>query len=319
MRLLVAAIAAVAALALPAQAQTWPAKAIRMVIPYPPGGPTDVLGRIAAIKLSEALGQQVVVDNKPGASGQIGASDVAKSAPDGYTLLTNASIHVINPHVYAKPLVDPIKDFAGVGLVGTVPLVMVVPPSLPARNVAEFIAYAKANPGKVNFASSSAASAPHLAGEFFKQVAGIDMQHIPYKGSAPALADLSGGQVQLMFDSMPSAMPFIRSGRLKALAVSAPKRVGALPEVPTMIESGVANFDLGTWYGMYAPQGTPREIMLRLNVTLTRISAMPDVRERLAAMGAEPSALGLDEFAAFNRSEYERWGRIVKAAGVKLD
>jgi tripartite-type tricarboxylate transporter receptor subunit TctC len=184
----------------------YPSKPIRMVIPYPPGGPTDVLGRIVAAKLPEALGQQVVVDNKPGASGQIGAGDVARSAPDGYTLLANASIHVINPHVYARPLVDAVKDFTPIALIGIVPLVMVVPASQAAGDVKAFIAWAKANPGKVNFASSSTASAPHLAGEHFKQVAGIDMQHVPYKGSAPALADLAGGQVQLMFDSMPPTL-----------------------------------------------------------------------------------------------------------------
>ena len=300
-------------------AQAWPQKSIRMVIPYPPGGPTDVLGRIVAAKLPEVLGQQVIVDNKPGASGQIGAGDVAKSAPDGYTLLTNASIHVINPHVYSKPLVDALKDFTPVALIGIVPLVMVVPQGQPARDVKEFIAWAKANPGKVNFASSSTASAQHLAGEHFKQVTGIDMQHVPYKGSAPALADLAGGQVQLMFDSMPSSIGFIKGGKLKVLAVSNPKRVAVLPNVPTMIESGLAGFDLGTWYGIWAPVGTPRELVARLNADIVRVVSLPDVKERLAALGAEPSAFSAEEFAAFNRSELERWGRIVRAAQIKLD
>ncbi len=300
-------------------AQGWPQKSIRMVIPYPPGGPTDVLGRIVAAKLPEVLGQQVVVDNKPGASGQIGASDVAKSAPDGYTLLTNASIHVINPHVYSKPLVDAVKDFTPVALIGIVPLVMVVPMSQAARDVKEFIAWAKANPGKVNFASSSAASAPHLAGEHFKQVTGIDMQHVPYKGSAPALADLAGGQVQVMFDSMPSSMGFIRGGKLKVLAVSNPKRVGALPNVPTMIEAGVADFDLGTWYGIWGPAGMPRDLVAKLNAEIVRVVGLPDTREKLAALGAEPSAYSAEDFAAFNRRELERWGRIVRAANIKLD
>jgi tripartite-type tricarboxylate transporter receptor subunit TctC len=297
----------------------WPQKSIRMVIPYPPGGPTDVLGRIVAAKLPEVLGQPVVVDNKPGASGQIGAADVAKSAPDGYTLLTNASIHVINPHVYSKPLVDAVKDFTPVALIGIVPLVMVVPPGQAARDVKEFIAWARANPGKVNFASSSAASAPHLAGEHFKQVTGIDMQHVPYKGSAPALADLAGGQVQLMFDSMPSSMGFIKGGKLKVLAVSNPKRVSALPNVPTMIEAGVAGFDLGTWYGIWAPAGTPRDVIAKLNADIVRVVGLPDVKERLAGLGAEPSVFSAEEFAAFNRSELERWGRIVRAANIKLD
>jgi tripartite-type tricarboxylate transporter receptor subunit TctC len=300
-------------------AQGWPQKPVRMVIPYPAGGPTDVLGRIVASKLPEVLGQAVVIDNKPGASGQIGASDVAKSAPDGYTLLTNASIHVINPHVYSKPLVDAVREFTPIALIGIVPLVMVVPSSQPARDVKEFIAWAKANPGKVNFASSSAASAPHLAGEHFKQVTGIDMQHVPYKGSAPALADLAGGQVQLMFDSMPSSMGFIRGGKLKVLAVSNPKRVGALPNVPTMIEAGVADFDLGTWYGIWGPAGLPRELVAKLNADIVKVVGLADTREKLAALGAEPSAYSADEFAAFNRRELERWGKIVRAANIKLD
>ena len=303
----------------PGAAGAFPSKPIRMVIPYPPGGPTDVLGRIVAAKLPELLGQQVVVDNKPGASGQIGAGDVARAAPDGYTLLANASIHVINPHVYSKPLVDALKDFTPVALIGIVPLVMVVPPSQSARDVKEFIAWAKANPGKVNFASSSTASAQHLAGEHFKQVVGIDMQHVPYKGSAPALADLAGGQVQLMFDSMPSSMGFIRGGKLKVLAVSNPKRVAALPNVPTMIEAGIADFDLGTWYGIWGPAGLPRDLVAKLNAEIVKVVALPETRERLAALGAETSAYSAEEFAAFNRRELERWGRIVRAANIKLD
>ena len=303
----------------PGAAGAFPSKPIRMVIPYPPGGPTDVLGRIVAAKLPEVLGQQVVVDNKPGASGQIGAGDVARAAPDGYTLLANASIHVINPHVYSKPLVDALKDFTPVALIGIVPLVMVVPPSQSARDVKEFIAWAKANPGKVNFASSSTASAQHLAGEHFKQIAGIDMQHVPYKGSAPALADLAGGQVQLMFDSMPSSMGFIRGGKLKVLAVSNPKRVAALPNVPTMIEAGIADFDLGTWYGIWGPAGLPRDLVAKLNAEIVKVVALPETRERLAALGAETSAYSAEEFAAFNRRELERWGRIVRAANIKLD
>lgn len=300
-------------------AGAYPSKSIRMVIPYPPGGPTGVLGRIVAAKLPELLGQPVVVDNKPGASGQIGAADVAKAAPDGYTLLTNASIHVINPHVYSKPLVDPLRDFTPIALIGIVPLVMVVPPSQAARDVKEFIAWARANPGKVNFASASTASAQHLAGEHFRQVTGIDMQHVPYSGSGPALADLVGGHVQLMFDSVPSSMGFIRAGKLKALAVSSPKRIAVLPEVPTVIEAGVADFDLSTWYGVWAPAGMPREIVTRLNAEIVRLVALTDMKERLGALGVETSAFSPEQFAAFNRSEFERWGRIVRAARIKLD
>ena len=302
-----------------ASAQGWPQKPIRMVIPYPPGGPTGVMGRLVATKLPELLGQPVIVDNKPGASGQMGAADVAKAAPDGYTFLTNASIHVINPHVYSKPLVDPIREFTPVALIGVVPLVMVVPPMQPAKDVKEFIAWAKANPGKVNFASASSASAQHLAGEHFKQVTGIDMQHVPYNGSGPALADLVGGHVQLMFDSLPSSMSFIRSGKLKALGASSPKRLAVLPDVPTLIEAGVPDFDLTTWYGVWAPAGTPKDIVARMNAEIVRLVVLPDMKEKLAGLGVEASAFTPEQFAAFNRTEYERWGRIVRAANIKLD
>ena len=302
-----------------ASAQSWPQKPIRMVIPYPPGGPTGVMGRLVATKLPELLGQPVIVDNKPGASGQMGAADVAKAAPDGYTFLTNASIHVINPHVYSKPMVDPIREFTPVALIGVVPLVMVVPPMQPAKDVKEFIAWAKANPGKVNFASASSASAQHLAGEHFKQVTGIDMQHVPYNGSGPALADLVGGHVQLMFDSLPSSMSFIRSGKLKALGASSSKRLAVLPDVPTLIEAGVPDFDLTTWYGVWAPVGTPKDIVARMNAEIVRLVVMPDMKEKLAGLGVEASAFTPEQFAAFNRTEYERWGRIVRAANIKLD
>ena len=302
-----------------AWAQSWPQKPIRMVIPYPPGGPTGVMGRLVATKLPELLGQPVIVDNKPGASGQMGAAEVAKAAPDGYTFLTNASIHVINPHVYSKPMVDPIREFTPVALIGVVPLVMVVPPMQPAKDVKEFIAWAKANPGKVNFASASSASAQHLAGEHFKQVTGIDMQHVPYNGSGPALADLVGGHVQLMFDSLPSSMSFIRSGKLKALGASSTKRLAVLPDVPTLIEAGVPDFDLTTWYGVWAPAGTPKDIVARMNAEIVRLVVMPDMKEKLAGLGVEASAFTPEQFAAFNRTEYERWGRIVRAANIKLD
>ncbi len=302
-----------------AQAQAWPTKPIRMVVPYPPGGPTDVMGRIVAAELSKAVGQPVVVDNKAGAAGQIGALEVSRAPADGYTLLTNASIHVINPHVVAKPMYDAVRDFTPVALAGTVPLVFVVTPGLPVRNPSEFLAWARANPGKVNFASSSTASAPHLAGEHFKQVTGIDMQHVPYKGSAPALADVAGGQCQLMFDSLPSAMPFIRGGKLRAIALSAPARVAALPDLPTMAEAGFAGFDLGSWYGIWAPAGTPREVVARLNAEIVKAMRAPEVIERVQALGAGPSTLSAEQFAAFSRNELERWGKIVRAGNIRVD
>ena len=302
-----------------APAQDFPRKPIRMIIPYPPGGPTDILGRIVAQNLSERLGQQVVVENKPGASGMIGADLVAKAPPDGYTLLANASIHVINPSLYKNPTYDAIKDFTPVSLIADVPLVLVVPPELPVKSVKDLIALAKSKSGKLNFASSGNAAAPHLAGEAFKIATGVDMQHVPYKGSGPALTDLMGGQVQLMFDSLPSSISHVKSGKLRAIAVTTAKRSSALPSVPTIAESGVPGFDISTWYGVWAPAGTPKEIVSRLSGEIAKIVKLPDVRERLSGLGAEPVGSSPDEFAAYCRSELAKWAKIVKASGATVD
>ena len=290
-----------------------------MIIPYPPGGPTDILGRIVAQNLTEKLGQQVVVENKPGASGMIGADLVAKAPPDGYTLLANASIHVINPSLYKNPTYDAIKDFTPVSLIADVPLVLVVAPELPVKSVKDLIALAKSSSGKLNFASSGNAAAPHLAGEAFKIATGVDMQHVPYKGSGPALTDLMGGQVQLMFDSLPSSISHVKSGKLRAIAVTTAKRSSALPNVPTIAESGVPGFDISTWYGIWAPAGTPKEIVSKLSGEIAKIVKIPDVRERLAGLGAEPVGNSPDEFAAYCRSELAKWAKIVKASGATVD
>ncbi len=300
-------------------AQTYPGRPVRMIVPYPPGGPTDVLARIVAVKLSEALGQAFSIDNKAGASGMIGSAEVAKAAPDGYTLLGNASIHVINPSLYPKAAFDAIHDFTPVTQLAGVPLILVVNHDLPVKNVRELIAYAKANPGKLNFASSGNAAAPHLAGESFKIAAGVQMQHVPYKGSAPALTDLIGGQVQLMFDSMPSALPHIKVGKLRALAVTTARRSAAVPDLPTVAEAGVPGYDISTWYGLWAPKGTPRDIVERLASETAKILKQPDVRERYAALGAEPVGSTPDEFAAYCRSELTKWAKIVKESGAKAD
>jgi tripartite-type tricarboxylate transporter receptor subunit TctC len=300
-------------------AQAWPAKPIRLVIPYPPGGPTDILGRIVAQQLEATLGQGVVVDNKPGASGMIGADIVAKAAPDGYTLLVNASIHVINPSLYKKPAYDAIRDFAPVSLIADVPLVLVAAPALGLATVQDVIAAAKARPNAINFASSGNAAAPHLAGEAFKIATGVAMQHVPYKGSGPALIDVIGGQTQLMFDSMPSSIAHIRAGKLRAIAVTTTKRASALPDVPTMAEAGVPGYDISTWYGVWAPAGTPKDIVARVSADIAKIVRMPQVRERLAALGAEPVGNTPEEFAAYNRSELLKWERIVKASGATVD
>ena len=316
---IIAAIAAATLPAPPALAQGYPARTIRIVVPYPPGGPTDVLARIVAGRLSDGLGQQVVLDNKPGASGMIGAEMVAKAAPDGYTLLANASVHVINPGLYPKMPFDAIADFVPVTQLASVPLILVVNNDLPVKSVRELIAYAKANPGKLNFASSGNAAAPHLAGESFRLATGAAMQHVPYKGSAPAITDLIGGQVQLMFDSMPSAMPHVKAGKVRPLAVTTARRAGALPDLPTVAEAGVPGYDISTWYGIWAPRGTPRDIVLRLQAEIAKVLRLPEVRERFAGLGAEPVGSTPDEFAAYCRTELDKWARVVRDSGAKAD
>jgi tripartite-type tricarboxylate transporter receptor subunit TctC len=301
-------------------AQAYPNRPIKIIIPFPPGGPTDVLGRIVAQKLSERLGQSVVVDNKAGASGMIGADMVAKAAPDGYTLLINASLHVINPSLYDKPRYDAIADFAPLSNLADVPLVLVVNAKTPVQTVKELIAWIKSSKVPVNFASSGNATAPHLAGEAFKLATGIDnMQHVPYKGSSPALTDLLGGQVQLMFDSLPSSQPFIKSGALKAIAVTTQRRSSALPNVPTVSESAVAGFNFSTWYGVWAPASTPLPIVDKLSSEIALITRLPEVRERFLALGAEPVGNTAEDFAAFNKSELAKWARIVKQSGARVD
>ena len=302
-----------------AQTAGYPSRAVRMVVPFPPGGPTDVLARIVATKLGERFGQAFAIDNKAGSSGMMGSVDVVKAAPDGYTLLGNASIHVINPSLYPKISFDALADFTPITQLAHVPLILVVNNDLPVRSVKELIAYAKANPGKLNFASSGNAAAPHLAGESFKLAAGIDMQHVPYKGSAPALTDLIGGQVQLMFDSMPSAMPFVKAGKLRPLAVTTANRSLAVPDLPTVAEAGVPGYDISTWYGLWGPKGLSKEVTDKLANEVARILKLPDVKERYAALGAEPVGNSPEEFAAYCKSELLKWAKVVKDSGAKAD
>ncbi len=300
-------------------AQDYPNRPVRVVVPYPPGGPTDVIVRVVANRLTEALGQQVVVENRAGASGMIGADLVAKAPPDGYTLLVNPSIHVILPSLVPKMAYDAIKDFTHITLLVSVPLFLVVNNSLPVRNVRDLIAYAKANPGKLNFASASSGSSSQLAGEQFKLLAGVDMQHIPYKGSTPALTDVMGGQVHMMFDSTPSAMPFVKSGKLRALAVTTAKRTGAAPDIPSMAESGLAGFDHSNWYGVWGPPGLPPEIVGKLSAAIATTMQKKDVRDRLVDLGADPvDGVTPAQFEAYARSELERFAKIEKQAGVKM-
>lgn len=319
-QVLKAAAAGLSLLPLGLRADIYPAKPIRLVVPFPPGGPTDVLARIVGTRLAERLGQGVIVDNKPGASGMIGADMVAKAAPDGYTLLANASIHVINPSLYAKPRYDAIADFAPISNLADVPLVLVVNPHVPARSVQELIALAKSAKPPLSFASSGNATAPHLAGEAFKVAIGAgSMQHIPYKGSSPALTDLVGGQVQLMFDSLPSSQPFIKSGALRALAVTTLRRSAAMPQVPTLAESGLPGFDFSTWYGIWAPASTPSAIVQRISKEIAGIVRLPEVRQQFLALGAEPVGNTPEEFGAFTRAELAKWAQVVKQSGAKVD
>lgn len=299
-------------------AGAYPAKPIKMVVPYPPGGPTDLVSRGAAAAMANLIGQPIVVDNKSGASGMIGADQVARSEPDGYTFLANASLHVINPHIYKKMAYDSFNDFVPVSQLAAVPLVLVVPKDSPIKSVADVVAEAKRSQNGLNFGSAGTASAQHLSGESFKNLARIQMQHVPYKGSAPALTDLVGRQLDLMFDSMPSAMPFIASGQLRAIAVTTKKRVAALPGVPTVAESGYPDFDISTWYGLWAPKGTSPAIVEKLAATANQALQDPKVMAQYATMGAEPVGSSPKEFAQYVESEGKKWAELVKQANVPL-
>ncbi|MCO4889477.1 tripartite tricarboxylate transporter substrate binding protein [Cupriavidus sp. WGtm5] len=320
-RLRAALVLSAASALLPAAAgaEEFPQHPVRMVLPYPAGGPTDLLARVVAVKMGESLGQGVVVDNKPGASGMIGAEAVARAAPDGYTILANASLHVINPSIQPKMRYDAFKDFVPITQLADVPLVLVVGNASPVKTVQDLIAYARREGGALNFGSAGNASAQHLAGESFKLAARVPMQHVPYKGSAPALTDLMGGQIQLMFDSMPSAMPFIKSGKLRAIAVTTPRRASALPDIPTVAESGLPGFDISTWYGLWAPRGTPAAVVEKLAAHAAAALKRPDVRQQYADMGAEPVGSSPADFARYNAAEGRKWAEIVRRSGAKAD
>ena len=298
----------------------WPSKPITYVVPFPAGGTTDTLARIIGQKLSVALGQPVVVDNKPGAGGNIGSGSVARAAPDGYTILGGTiSSHAINVSLYPKLPYDPAKSFVPITLIGTNPLVLIVPPNSSAKTVKDLIAQAKAKPGSVTFASAGSGTSQHLAVEMFKSLAGVDVVHVPYKGSGPAIQDVMGGQVDAMFDTTVVAAPQIKGGKVRALGVTSAKRVKGWDNIPTIAESGVPGYEIVSWQGIFAPAGTPPEIVKRLNTEIVKILNMPDVRERMEALGVDPVANTPEEFAAFQKAEIAKWAKVIKEGNVKVE
>lgn len=301
-------------------ADAFPSKPVRIVVPFTPGGSTDILARAIGQKLSELWGQPVVVENRPGAGGNVGVELVAKSAPDGYTIVMgHIGTFAANPSLY-KPLpYDPVKDFAPITLVANVPNVLVVGPSVQARTLGELIAHAKANPGKLDYGSGGNGSAAHLATEYFKLQTGVSMQHVPYKGTAPAIADLLGGQIGLIITGAPPLMPHLRSGKVRALAVLSPRRLAVLPDVPTVAESGYPGFAAVQWYGLFAPAGTPKDVVARINRDTIRALRDPGVAERLASEGAEPVGDTPEQFGAFVKSEIELWGKVIRESGAKVE
>jgi len=303
-----------------AAAQAWPAKPIKWVVPFAPGGTTDILARTVGEKLAIALGQPVIIENKPGAGGGLGADFVAKSAPDGYTILGGTiSTHAINASLYKDLPYDPVRDFVPITLIARVPNMLVVNNDVPAKNVAELIVLLKKSPGKYTFASSGNGTSQHLSGELFKNIAGVDMQHIPYKGSPPALQDVLGGNVTMTFDNITTAWPLAKSGKLRALGVTTARRSPVAPEIPTLAEAGLAGYEIGSWQGVFAPAGTPPEIVRRLSSEMVRIINLPDVKERLLALGAEPVGNSSEEFTVFVKAEVVKWGDIVKRSGARVD
>ena len=304
----------------PTRAETYPAKTIRIVVPNPPGGTSDILARSIGQKLNEAWGQPVIVENRAGANGNIGANLVAKSPSDGYTLLlTDVGALAISPSVFPDLPFDPVRDFAPVVLISYSPHVLGVHPSIPAKTVKELIALAKARPGQLNFATAGVGSAPHLAGVEFALRTGVQWTYVPYKGGSQAVADVVAGHADVLFNGMLPVYPHVKGGRMRALAVSSPKRVAAAPEIPTVAESGLPGFETGSWQGMLAPSGTPSEIVLKLNAEIRRILGAPEIKAQLADQGTEVRADTPDSLGQFIRTEIPRWARVVKESGIKID
>ena len=300
-------------------AQIYPAKPIRFLVGFPPGGTSDILARTIGQKLAEAMGQQVVIENRPGAGGNIGAEAAAKSAPDGYTIFMSTTSQAISVSLYSKLNYDLVKDFSPVIQAVNYTNLLVVHPSLPVKSVKEFIALAKAKPGQLNYGTAGNGTPPHMTGELFKSYTGVNLQHVPYKGGAPAIADLLGGQITVMFDNVPPLLPHVQAGKMRPLAVTSLKRISVLRDVPTLDETGLQGFDSVAWNGVQAPAGTPQEIITRLNTEILRILGMPDVRERLSSQGADPIGGTPAEFAALIGNEIRKWAKVIRDSGAKVD
>jgi tripartite-type tricarboxylate transporter receptor subunit TctC len=313
-------VLALAAVSTATLAQGYPNKPIRFIVPYPPGGASDVLARALANKMSESMGQSIVVENRAGAGGNIGADFVAKAAPDGYTLLMgNIGPNAISPALYPRLPYDPIKDFTPISLVSSVPIVLVAHPSFPASNMKEVIALAKSKPGQFNYASAGNGSSNHLAMELLKSLAGVNFAHVAYKGGSPAMADLIAGHIQIAFDTLPVALPHVKAGKVKAIALAGTKGSSVLPELPTIADSGVAGYEASSWGGLMAPGGTPRDVVDKLNLEVNRALGQPDVRESLAKLGIEPVGTTPEQFATYIEAEIKKWKRVVSEAGIKLE
>ncbi len=302
-----------------ASAQDYPTRPIRLIVPFAPGGGTDILARVLAPKLSEGLGQQIVIDNRPGASSIIGTDIVAKATPDGYTLLAVDTSFTVNPSLQPKLPYDSLKDLAPVVHLASAPVILVVHPSVPAKTVKELVALAKSKPGALSYASGGNGASTHLAGELFKMVAGVDIVHVPYKGTGPAIADVVAGQVQMNFAGISSARQLVEAGRLRAIAVTGDKRNPAMPDVPTFAEAGLPGVDAGTNWGMFAPAGTPPAIIAKLNAQVNRALHLPDVKARVTELGYDIGGGTPEDWARLERSEMDKWAKVVKQAGIKID
>ena len=302
-----------------AGAQAYPAKPIRVIVAYPPGGSTDIIARIIGQKLTERFGQTVVVDNRSGAAGMIGAAIAAQSAPDGYTLILSDTPFVVNPSVFSKVLYDPVRDFTPIVMVASSPMMLVISATVPAQNLQEFMALAKSQPGKITIGSAGTGASSHVVAELFKFRAGVNLTHVPYKGLGPALAEVAGGQINSVFTSIPAAMPLVKSGKLRVLGICSKQRTAVAPEVPTLDESGIKDFEAAIWYGYQAPAGLPKPILAKLSTEIVRVAELADVRERFLGIGLDPIILMPEEFRLFIASEIKKWADVVKLANIKAE